>query len=255
MLKAKNLEALDGIRHAFFTREGGVSSGVYEGLNGGTGSSDKPENVAENRARMAAAVGVTPENFLTAYQIHSPDVVVAEKPWPQSERPRADAIVTKVPGLAIGISTADCGPVLFADPQARVLGAAHAGWRGAFGGVIEGTLAAMEKLGADRSRVVAAAGPMISQPNYEVGQELVDRFLAADPANARFFVPASRPGHAMFDLPGYVVARLKAAGVGRVENLAVCTYGNPSQFYSYRRSTHRAEPDYGRHINAIALSA
>jgi YfiH family protein len=254
MLKAKNLEALPGIRHAFFTRDGGVSTGVYEGLNGGTGSSDKPEHIVENRARMAAAVGVTPENFLTAYQIHSPDVVVAEKPWPQSERPKADAIVTKVPGLAIGISTADCGPVLFADPQARVLGAAHAGWRGAFGGVIESTLAAMEKLGADRSRVIAAAGPMISQPNYEVGQELVDRFVAADPANARFFVPASRPGHAMFDLPGYVVARLKAAGVRQVENLAVCTYGNPAQFYSYRRSTHRAEPDYGRHINAIALA-
>jgi len=255
MLKAKNLEALDGIRHAFFTREGGVSSGVYEGLNGGTGSNDKPEHITENRARMAAAVGVKPENFLTAYQIHSPDVVVAEKPWPQSERPRADAIVTQVPGLAIGISTADCGPVLFADPQARVLGAAHAGWRGAFGGVIESTLTAMEKLGADRTRVVAAAGPMISQPNYEVGQELVDRFVAADPANARFFAPATRPGHAMFDLPGYVVARLTAAGVRHVENLAVCTYGNPAQFYSYRRSTHRAEPDYGRHINAIALSA
>lgn len=255
MLKAKNLEALDGIRHAFFTREGGVSSGVYEGLNGGTGSNDKPEHITENRARMAAAVGVTPENFLTAYQIHSPDVVVAEKPWPQSERPRADAIVTQIPGLAIGISTADCGPVLFADPQARVLGAAHAGWRGAFGGVIESTLTAMEKLGADRTRVVAAAGPMISQPNYEVGQELVDRFVATDPANARFFAPATRPGHAMFDLPGYVVARLTVAGVRHVENLAVCTYGNPAQFYSYRRSTHRAEPDYGRHINAIALSA
>jgi YfiH family protein len=255
MLKAKNLEALPGIRHAFFTREGGVSTGVYEGLNGGTGSNDRPEHVAENRARMAAAVGVKPENFLTAYQIHSPDVVVAEKPWPQHERPKADAIVTKVPGLAIGISTADCGPVLFADPQAGVLGAAHAGWRGAFGGVIEQTLAAMERLGADRARVVAAAGPMISQPNYEVGQELVDRFLAADPDNRRFFMAANRPGHALFDLPGYVVARLKAAGVGQVENLAVCTYGNPSQFYSYRRSTHRNEPDYGRHINAIALSA
>lgn len=254
MLKAKNLDALDGIRHAFFTRDGGVSTGVYEGLNGGTGSNDKPEAVAENRARMAAAVGVTPENFLTAYQIHSPDVVVAEKPWSQSERPKADAIVTRIPGLAIGISTADCGPVLFADPQARVLGAAHAGWRGAIGGVIESTLAAMETLGADRSRVVAAAGPMISQPNYEVGQELVDRFLAADPDNARFFAPASRPGHAMFDLPAYVVARLKAAGVRHVEDLAVCTYANPAQFYSYRRSTHRAEPDYGRHINAIALA-
>ena len=204
---------------------------------------------------MAAAVGVKPEHFLTAYQIHSPDVVVAETPWPQDARPKADAIVTKVPGLAIGISTADCGPVLFADPHARVLGAAHAGWRGAFGGVIESTLAAMERLGADRARVVAAAGPMISQPNYEVGQELVDRFLAADSANARFFVPAARPGHALFDLPGYVVSRLEAAGVGQIENLAVCTYGNPSQFYSYRRSTHRAEPDYGRHINAIALSA
>jgi hypothetical protein len=231
-----------------------VSDGVYATLNGGIGSQDAPSNVLENRARMAAAIGVAPERLLSCYQIHSPQVVVAQQPWSYRARPHADAIVTREPGLGIGVSTADCGPVLFADPQARVIGAAHAGWRGALSGVIEATLTAMEKLGADRSKVIAAAGPMISQPNYEVGQELVDRFLGADPANARFFVPAGRPGHAMFDLPGYVVARLKAAGVGQVENLAVCTYANPAQFYSYRRSTHRAEPDYGRHINAIALS-
>ena len=252
-LHAPSLSALPGIRHAFFTREGGVSGGAYASLNGGTGSNDTPAHVAENRARMAAALSVAPEHFLTAYQIHSPDVVVAETPWTHETRPRADAIVTRVPALAIGISTADCGPVLFADGQARVIGAAHAGWRGALDGVLESTIAAMEKLGAARSRIVAAAGPMISQPNYEVGPELVEKFFAADRDNARFFAPG-KPGHHMFDLPGYVVARLRRAGIAQVEDLALCTYADPTRFYSYRRMTHRAEPDYGRHINAIALA-
>ena len=253
MLQAKNLSALDGIRHAFFTREGGVSEGLYVSLNAGVGSNDDPARVAENRARMAKAVGVTPERFLTAYQIHSPDVVVAETHWPADGRPRADAIVTRVPGLAVGVSTADCGPVLFADPQARVVGAAHAGWRGALAGVLEAAIAAMQRLGAERGRLVAAIGPMISQSNYEVGNEVMEQFTRADADNARFFA-AGRPGHAQFDLPGLIAARLARAGITRVENLGVCTYADPRLFYSFRRTTHRAEPDYGRHVNAIALS-
>jgi YfiH family protein len=252
-LLAKNLSALPGIRHAFFTREGGVSEGIYESLNAGVGSDDDPARVAENRARMAKAVGVTPARFLTAYQIHSPEVVVAELPWMGDARPRADAIVTRVPGLAVGVSTADCGPVLFADPTARIVGAAHAGWRGALSGVLEATVAAMERLGAERGRLVAAIGPMISQRNYEVGGDLVEQFTKADPANARFFA-AGRAGHAQFDLPGYIAARLARAGIGQVEDLGACTYADPRLFYSYRRSTHRAEPDYGRHVNAIALA-
>jgi YfiH family protein len=254
MLQAQSLSNLPGIRHGFFTRGGGVSEGLYESLNGGVGSEDSPAKVAENRARMAARLGVTPERFLTAYQIHSPEVVVAETPWPSSERPRADAIVTRAPGLAIGISTADCGPLLLADAQARVIGAAHAGWRGALTGVIEQTVAAMEKLGAERGRIVAAAGPMIRQPNYEVGQDLVDRFIAVDANTIRFFKPAKRPGHAMFDLAGYIVSRLRRADIAAIEDLGHCTYADAAQFYSYRRATHLAEPDYGRHINAIALA-
>jgi YfiH family protein len=253
-LQAKSLAALPGIRHGFFTREGGVSDGFYASLNGGTGSNDMPANVIENRARMAAGVGVAPERLLTCYQVHSPDVVVAETPWTPEQRPRADAIVTRMPKLAIGVSTADCGPVLMADAEARVIGAAHAGWRGALTGVLEATIAAMEKLGAERSRIVAATGPMIRQPNYEVGQELVDRFVATEPNNIRFFKSAARPGHAMFDLAGYVVSRLRHAGIVLIEDLGHCTYADPAQFYSYRRATHRAEADYGRHINAIALA-
>ena len=252
MLQAASLRALPRVRHAFFTREGGVSDGVYASLNGGPGSDDAPAKVAENRARMATALGVAPDHLLTAYQVHSPDVVTIERPWQPHERPRADAIVTAVPGLAIGVTTADCGPVLFADGTAGVIAAAHAGWRGAATGVLEATIAAMERCGAQRARVAVALGPTIRQPNYEVGPELVARFRAADPDNARFFAPSAREGHAMFDLAGYVAARLAAAGIARVEDLALCTYGD-ARFYSYRRATHRAEPDYGRHINAIAL--
>ena len=254
MLQAQSLSKLSGIRHGFFTRAGGVSEGIYESLNGGVGSEDSPDKVAENRSRMAKNIGVPPERFLTCYQIHSPTVVVAETPWPAADRPRADAIVTRIPGLAIGISTADCGPVLMADPEARVIGAAHAGWRGALTGVIEQTVAAMTKLGAKRNRIVAAAGPMIRQPNYEVGQDMMDRFVALEPNTIRFFKPAERPDHSMFDLGGYIASRLRRAEVETVEDLGLCTYADPAQFYSYRRSTHRAEPDYGRHINAIVLA-
>jgi YfiH family protein len=251
-LRAASLAALPGLRHAFFTRDGGVSGGVYASLNGGQGSSDQAERVLENRARMAAMLGVAPERFITAYQIHSPEVVVAEEPWTPETRPQADGIVTRVPGLAVGVSTADCGPVLLADATARVVGAAHAGWRGALTGIIEATITAMERLGAERARISAAIGPMIRQPNYEVGPELVARFRAADLNNERFFLASPREGHAMFDLAGYVAARLDRAGVDRIEDLALCTYAD-ARFFSYRRATHRGEPDYGRHINAIAL--
>lgn len=252
-VRAASLSALPGIRHAFFTRTGGVSGGVYASLNAGVGSEDDPGHVAENRARMATALGVGPERFLTCYQIHSPDVVVADAPWSAAERPRADGVVTARPGLAVGISTADCGPVLFADPHAGVVGAAHAGWRGALGGITDATVAAMERLGAARDRIVAAVGPMIRQPRYETGADLRDRFLAADPANARFFVAAAREGHFMFDLASYVRARLAAAGVRAVEDVDACTYADEARFFSYRRMTHRGEPDYGRHVNAIVL--
>lgn len=253
MIEAASLK-LTGIRHAFFTRAGGVSGGLYESLNGGIGSRDDAGKVAENRARMAAALGVEPRRFLTAYQIHSPNVVVAETPWSNDERPRADAIVTRMRALAIGVTTADCGPVLLADPQAGVIGAAHAGWRGALTGIIEATIEAMARLGARRENIRASVGPMIRQANYEVGPDLIARFTAEDPASSRFFSSAARDGHALFDLGGYVAARLKRAGVGHVEDLGLCTYADPARFFSYRRTTHRAEADYGRHVNAITLT-
>ena len=254
MLQANSLSKLARVRHGFFTRAGGVSQGVYASLNGGTGSNDAPDKIAENRARMAAALDVAPERLLTAFQIHSPDVAVAEQPWPRENRPRADAIVTRTPKLAIGVSTADCGPLLFADAEARVIGAAHAGWRGALSGVIEATVAAMEQLGAQRGRIAAALGPTIRQPNYEVGPEFVARFVAADAANARFFSPAPRAGHALFDLAGYIAQRVQRAGIDTFEDLGLCTYAEPERFFSYRRMTKMGEPDYGRHINAIALA-
>jgi YfiH family protein len=254
MLQSRKLAAVDGLRHGFFTREGGVSEGIYASLNGGVGSSDAPDRVAENRARMAKALAVAPAHFLTAYQIHSPDVVTVDKPWTHETRPRADAIVTATPGLAIGVSTADCGPVLFADKETRVIGAAHAGWRGALTGVLEATIAAMEKLGAARERLSVAMGPMIRQPSYEVGPEFVARFVAADPEYTRFFKHAGADGHAMFDLAGFIAYRLQRAGVGEIDDLGLDTFADPERFYSYRRTTKRAEPDYGRHINAIALA-
>ena len=252
MIEASSLK-LTGIRHAFFTRDGGVSAGLYASLNGGIGSRDDGGNVAANRARMAAALGVEPRRLLTAYQVHSPNVVVAETPWTTAERPRADAIVTRMRALAIAVTTADCGPVLFADPRAGVIGAAHAGWRGALAGIIEATVEAMERLGAARANIRAAIGPMIRQSNYEVGGDLIARFAAEDRASNRFFAPAPRDGHALFDVAGYIAERLDRARVGHVEDLGLCTYADAARFFSYRRSTHRAEADYGRHVNAIAL--
>ena len=248
------LAAIPGLRHAFFTREGGISSGIYQGLNGGIGSNDDPANVAENRRRMAEQLGVVPEHFLSVHQIHSPDAVVATGPWQSETRPRADAIVTRTEGIAIGVTAADCGPILFADPSARVIGVAHAGWKGALTGIIESTIDGMEKLGADRSGMVAAIGPLIRQHSYEVGSEFVERFMDADADNAAFFIPSARSGHAMFDLAGFIRMRLENAGVLMIDDIGVDTYSD-ERFYSYRRSVHRKEPDYGRHVHAIALES
>jgi YfiH family protein len=253
MVQSDALASLAGVRHGFFTREGGVSRGLYATLNAGIGSNDARESVAENRARMAAALGCRPEKLLSAYQIHSPTVVVAHEPWAADARPRADGIVTQVAGLAIAISTADCGPVLLADASARVIGAAHAGWRGALNGVVEATIMAMEELGAVRARIRAALGPMIRQSNYEVGPDLVASFLTADPENTRYFAPAARTGHALFDLAGYIMGKLDRAGITACEDLGHCTYADTARFFSFRRTTHRGEPDYGRHLNAIVL--
>jgi YfiH family protein len=242
-----------GIRHGFFTRHGGVSRGGYASLNCGLGSRDDPDAVAENRTRVSRFLDA--HSLLTAHQVHSPTAVVVDRPWSREERPRADAIVTGTPGIALGVLTADCAPVLLADPQARVVAAAHAGWRGAIGGVLEATLAAMEGLGARRDRIEAAVGPCIMQPNYEVGPEFEHEFLTRDPSSAPFF---SRPqddpqGRPHFDLPGYVLQRLKRAGLAPVD-AASCTYAGAEDFFSYRRSRADSENDYGRQISAIALT-
>ena len=242
-------EALAPFSHGFFTRLGGASSGVFAGLNCGPGSSDQAECVAINRARAAEALGGAPEALVTLHQTHSAEVIEATGPLP-SPRPRADALVTATPGLVIGVLTADCQPVLFADAEAGVVGAAHAGWKGALDGVLEATLDAMERLGARRSRIRAVIGPTISQRAYEVGPEFFERFLADDPENARFF--AGGEGDRMqFDLPGYGLHRLRAAGVAEAEWTRHCTYSDPLRFYSYRRSLHEAEADYGRMLSAI----
>lgn len=254
-VRAPTLDAMqaDGIRHGYFTRVGGVSEGIYQGLNIGTGSNDEPARVRENRRRVAAWMRVQPERLLTAYQIHSPDALVVTGPF-QGERPKADALVTSTPGVALGVSTADCGPVLFADRQARVIGAAHAGWKGAFTGVLENTVAAMEGLGARRDNIVAVLGPSIGPDSYEVGPEFVERFTAEDGSNQRYFTPSGEAGHAMFDLNSYTVDRLVRAGVA-AEKLDRCTYAEEELFFSYRRTTHRKEADYGRQISVIVLES
>jgi polyphenol oxidase len=244
--------ALPNIRHAFFTREGGVSQGIYASLNAGQGSKDDPANVAENRRRMAATLEAPA--LVTAYQIHSATAIVAAEPWTREHAPRADAIVTNTPKLAIGVTVADCGPVLFADEKAGVIGAAHAGWRGAFDGIIESTVAKMEELGARRENIAAAIGPLIRQASYEVGPEFVDRFREDDTTLERLFAPAARAGHAMFDLPGFIAFQLERAGIGAVHDLGLDTYTDEARFFSYRRSTHCNEPDYGRLVAAIALA-
>lgn len=250
MLEILTSDALAPLRHGFFTRKGGASSGIFHGLNCGPGSSDLSEAVAINRARVAGAMGVAPDHLLTITQTHSADVVTLTTPF--SERPKADAMVTATPGILLGVLTADCQPVLFADSKAGVIGAAHAGWRGAKNGVLEATIAAMEALGATRSGICAVIGPTISQSAYEVGPEFIEGFLADDTNYARFFVKGSGD-HYLFDLPAFGLHHLRSAGVGHAEWTHHCTYSDPARFYSYRRTTHAGEADYGRLMSVIRL--
>ena len=252
-LIASALEA-SGMAHGFFTREGGISTGLYAGLNCGPGSDDDPKAVGENRARAAHALGARPETLVTAYQVHSPDVVRVVTPWLPGAAPRADGMVTDQPGLVLGVLTADCAPVLFADGDAGIIGAAHAGWKGALGGVLEATVQAMVGLGADPAGIVAAVGPTIAQPSYEVGAEFRDRFTVEAADNDRFFVPSARADHYQFDLPGYVSERLGMLGLGVVEVLDRDTRTEDGLFFSYRRSTLAGERDYGRQLSAITLT-
>jgi YfiH family protein len=252
-LTARSLE-LPGVAHAFFTRAGGVSNGVYATLNGGVGSRDAPEAVAVNRARMAAALGVAADRLAVPYQIHSSDALTLSEHWAPDLRPRCDGVATATAGLALGVTGADCGMILLADPERRVVGAAHAGWKGALNGIIEATVGAMERLGARRGAISAALGPCIAQASYEVGPEFVAEFAAAGETTARFFVPSSKQGHAMFDLKAFIAERVARAGVGRFEDLGLDTYADEARFFSYRRTTHRREADYGRLVSAIALA-
>lgn len=254
LIEAPELAACREVRHAFFTREGGVSGGIYASLNGGIGSSDHPGRVRQNRAAMADRLGVAAESLVSLHQVHSAEVVTVTAPWSGSDRPRADGMATAVSGIALAIASADCGPVLFADGHAGVIGAAHAGWKGALSGVLDATVDAMEELGASRADIVAVLGPTIGREAYEVGPEFVERFLSEDGMNARHFRPSGRDGHALFDLPAYIGQRLDGTGIGEHARLGLCTYSDEERFFSYRRATHRGEPDYGRLISAIALA-
>lgn len=249
------LEALAGgrVRHGFFGREGGVSTGIYASLNCGLGSRDDLDSVRENRARALVALGVPGEPLLTPYQVHSPRALVVREPWPEGKPPECDALATKVPSLAIGVLAADCVPALFADETAGVIGAAHAGWKGAHGGVLEAAVEAMASLGAKPSRIVAVLGPSIGAASYEVGPEFPAPFLARDPGWSDLFRPAPRVGHFLFDLPGYCLRRLRALGLREVEASGHDTFAAPERFFSYRRACHAGEKDYGRNLSAIVL--
>ena len=241
------------VRHAFFTRRGGVSEGLFAALNCGLGSGDDRARVAQNRARAASQIGVAPDRLVTCYQVHGTAVITVERPWRAEAAPRADAMVTTEPGIALGVLAADCAPVLFADAEAKIVGAAHGGWKGALAGVMEATVAAMVRLGARPERIRAGIGPCIAQPSYEVGAEFRDRFIAAAPDNAGFFVAAARDGHFRFDLPGYIAARLGRLGLAAVEQTGQDTAADASRFFSYRRACLNGERDYGRGLAAIAL--
>jgi YfiH family protein len=253
MLTIGPLNDLARVRHAFFTRQGGVSEGLYESLNCGFGSGDEWDKVAENRARAMARIDLPADRLVTAYQVHSNRVAVADRPWPPDEAPRVDALVTRETGLALGVLTADCAPVLLADAQAGVIGAAHAGWRGALDGVLEAAVEAMERMGALRERIVAGIGPCIAQRSYEVGPEFPAPMLEQSPDNGDFFCPAPREGHFLFDLKGFVARRLCASRVGGVQCLPCDTCGEPNRFFSYRRSCQRRESDYGRGLSVVYL--
>jgi YfiH family protein len=253
MLRAENIAGLPGLRHAFFTREGGVSEGAFESLNCGFGSADRAERVAANRARALEWIGAAPDRLATAFQVHSDRAVVAEAPWALEDRPKVDALVTRTPGLAVGVLTADCVPLLLADAEARVVAAVHAGWRGALTGVVEATLDAMAGLGAEARRIAAAIGPAIAQPSYEVGPEFPEPFLAQDAANRGFFQEAPRAGHFLFDIKGFVARRLALAGVEAVTCLPHDTCAEGTRFFSYRRTCHEGGTDYGRLLSVIYL--
>ena len=248
------LTALAGVAHGFFTRRGGVSDGVYGSLNCGLGSGDARPDVIENRNRVATHFGLTGQPLLTCFQVHSANVVVVAAPWGADAQPKADALVTRTPGLVLGTLAADCTPILLADSRARVIAAAHAGWKGALGGIIEATVAAMEREGARRSDIVAAVGPCISQNAYEVGPDFEAAFLAKDPGYAVYFRSEQLGGRPFFDLPGFVLDRLRRAELGHVENVTQCTYAHADRFFSYRRMTHAGEVDYGRQISALVLA-
>jgi len=244
---------LPGIAHAFFTREGGVSAGIYTSLNTGIGSRDQRENVLENRRRAAEHLGFAAENLATPYQVHGREHVAVETCWAPGKGPKADALVSKTPGILLGVGAADCGPVLFADPVAKVVGAAHAGWKGALSGVLESALEGMARMGARPKNIVAVLGPTISAQAYEVGPEFVTRFTDASADSRRFFRPSEREGHTYFNLPDYILDRLKRAGISQAYSVGFCTYSDEGRFFSYRRATHRGEPDYGRNLSAIGL--
>lgn len=254
MVEAQTLSQLPDIRHGFFDRSGGTSPGLYSSLNCGLGSGDDKDIVLNNRATVAAHLKLAPPQLITTYQHHSADVITVTNPWSIADAPMADGMVTNVSNIGLGILTADCAPVLFADTKSRVIGAAHAGWRGAVAGVTDNIITAMEKLGSQRSAIVAVIGPAISQSAYEVGPEFIDSFLAQDPAHQQFFTPSSREKHCMFDLPGYLIQRLERANVAAVSSVEKCTYALEDQFFSYRRATHRGEEDYGRQISVITLT-
>jgi hypothetical protein len=253
ILQSSNLKLLQGLRHAFFGRTGGVSQGIYDSLNCGS-LGDDPQSIEENRRRVAAHLEAKPECLLSCKQIHSPDVVVATQPWPWHERPEADAMVTRERGIALGVLTADCVPILFVDIEAGVIGAAHAGWRGALGGVIENTIAAMEKIGATRPHTVVALGPCIGQDSYEVGPEFPEAFLKENPHHQKYFRPSERGGHSMFNLPAYVESRLRAAEVMSVDPSPADTCANPSRFFSYRYNTLRGNKRAGSLISTVMLA-
>jgi YfiH family protein len=249
-----SLASQGGVQHGFFTRQGGVSTGIYSSLNCGLGSKDDPGNVAENRARVAEILGTGADRLLTLFQVHSAKAVVAKKSWAADGAPEADAVVTNVPGLAIGVLTADCAPVLFCDAEARVIGAAHAGWRGALSGIVESTVETMVGLGARPAAIAATIGPAISQKAYEVGADYVERFLAEDAEAGPFFANDPDSGEPHFDLTGYVAERLAKAGISAITDLGLCTYCDETRLFSYRRSQHHGEADYGRQISAILLT-
>jgi YfiH family protein len=254
MIELDNLKALPGIRHGFLTRRGGVSAGLYASLNCGLGSKDDQSAVVENRSRALRSAGLDPDTLSTAYQVHSAKVAVVGADWDETQRPQVDGLVTQTRGKSLGILTADCVPVLFADPEAGIIGASHAGWKGAIGGVLQETVATMERLGAQRARIQAGIGPAIAQKSYEVGPEFPQAFIDRDRANARFFTTSARCRHFMFDLTGFVAQELKALGLGSVTAAGNDTCAEADDFFSYRRTTLAKEPDYGRQISVIGLT-